>query len=208
MLLTNCMDPSKLTSVERRQKGTSERLKVPCPAIINEYNSHMNGFEIHDQLKTSYEIDRKSRFRYYLRILFNLMDSVVVNVHVIYKKKVNAKMSLLNFKIILIESLINWFSSRKRKITAEEPQLTVELPQPLKEPDHIVQFTEKRQRCQYCFTNGKKDVKCFTYCKSCNVLLCVQKDRNCFKLYHSFWKQFYNLTICWWISQLFDIIIF
>ena len=43
MLLTNCMDPSKLTSVERRQKGTSERLKVPCPAIIKEYNSHMNG---------------------------------------------------------------------------------------------------------------------------------------------------------------------
>ena len=114
------------------------------------------------------------------------MDSVVVNAHVIYKKKVNAKMSLLNFKIILPELLINRFSSRKYKITAEEPQLTVELPQPLKEPDHIVQFTEKRQRCQYCFTNGKKDVKCFTYCKSCNVSLCVQKDRNCFKLYHSF----------------------
>ena len=186
MLLTNCMDPSKLTSVERRQKGTSERLKVPCPAIIKEYNSHMNGVDIHDQLKTSYEIDRKSRFQYYLRIFFDLMDSVVVNAHVIYKKKVNAKMSLLNFKIILVESLINRFSSRKRKITAEEPQLTVELPQPLKEPDHIVQFTEKRQRCQYCFTNGKKDVKCFTYCKSCNVSLCVQKDRNCFKLYHSF----------------------
>ena len=110
MLLTNCTDPSKLTSVEQRQKGTSERLKVPCPAIIKEYNSNMNGVDNHFQFKTSYEIDRKSRFRYYLRIFFDLMDSVVVNGHVVYKKKVSAKMSLLSFKKILAKSLINQFS--------------------------------------------------------------------------------------------------
>ena len=107
----------------------------------------MNGVDIDDQLKTSYEIDGKSRFWYHLRIFFNLMDSVVVNTHSIYKKKVNAKMSLHNFKIILAESLINRFSSWKRKITAEEPQLTGDLPQPLKEPNNIVQFTEKSQCC-------------------------------------------------------------
>ena len=115
MLLTNCMDPSKLTSVERRQKGTSAKLKVPCPAIIKEYNFHINGVDIHDQLKTSYKIDCKSRFQYYLWIFFNLMDSVVVNAHVIYKIKVNAKMSLLNFKIILAKLLLNQFSSQKGK---------------------------------------------------------------------------------------------
>ena len=132
MILTNCMDLSKLTSAEQCQKGTSERMRVPCPAIIKEYNSHMNGVNIHDKLKTSHEIDRKSRYRHYLRIFFDLMDSVVVNAHVIYKKKVNSKINLLNFKIILAESLINQISSRKGKITAEEPQLTVQLPQPLK----------------------------------------------------------------------------
>ena len=104
----------------------------------------MNSINIHEQLKISYEIDRKSRFWYYLQIFFGLMDSVVVHTHIIYKKKVNAKISLLDFKIILSESLINRFSSRKCKLTAEEPQLTVELPPPLKEPDHIVQFTQKR----------------------------------------------------------------
>ena len=63
---------------------------------------------------------------------------------------------LLNFKIILTELLINRFSSRKCKGTAEEHQLTVKLTQPLKEPNYIVQFTEKRQRCQYCFINRKR----------------------------------------------------
>ena len=212
VLLINCLDPSKLTSVERRQKGTSEKLKVPCPGIIKEYNSDMNGVDMHDQLKTSNEIDRKSRFWYlhfsgisgirYLRFFFSPMDSVVVNAHVIYKKKID----LLSFKIILAESLINRFCYQKRKITAEKPKLTVELPQPLKKPDHIVQFTEKRQCCQYCCTMGKKDAKYFSYCESCNVLLHVQKDRNCFNLYHSSWKQLHIFTICQWTSELYNII--
>ena len=51
MLLTNCMDLSMLADVEWRQ----ERLKVPCPAIIKEYKSHINGVDIHNQLKTSYK---------------------------------------------------------------------------------------------------------------------------------------------------------
>ena len=207
MLLINFLDPSKLTSVEPRGKGTPVRLKVLRPALTKEYNSHMNVVFNHDQLKTSYETDRKSRFWYYPWIFFDLVDSVVDSVHVIYKKKFNAKMSLLNFKIILSESLINLFSSWKRKITAEEPQLTVELPPPWKELDHIVRFTETHPHCQYSFNNGKNDVKSFTYCKSCNVLLRVQKDRNCFKFYHSFWEQLYYLVICRWTSELLDVII-
>ena len=70
---------------------------------MKEYNSDMNGVDIHDQLKTSCVTDRKSRFRYYLRIFFDLIDSVAVNSYVLYKKKVNAKINLLNFKIILAE---------------------------------------------------------------------------------------------------------
>ena len=79
----------------------------------------MNGVDIHDRLKTSYEIDHKSRFQYYLRISFDLMDSVVINAYVIYKKKVQAKMSLLNFKIILAESLMTDFLLENAKTRSE-----------------------------------------------------------------------------------------
>ena len=35
------------------------------------------------------------------------MDSVVVNTYIIYKKKVNARMSLFHFKVILAEMVTN-----------------------------------------------------------------------------------------------------
>ena len=73
MLLNNYMDPSKLTSVVQRQKRNSKKLKLSCPAIIKKYDSHKNGVDIHDQLKTTYDNDWKSKFRYYLRAFFNLM---------------------------------------------------------------------------------------------------------------------------------------
>ena len=43
------------------QKGKSQKVNVLCPTIIKEYNSHMNGVDIHDQLTTIYEIYQKSR---------------------------------------------------------------------------------------------------------------------------------------------------
>ena len=46
-------------------------------------------------------------------------------------------------------SLINRFSSQKRKFTNEEPQLGLALPQALKEPAHTVQLKEKRRRFMY-----------------------------------------------------------
>ena len=94
------------------------------------------------------------------------MNSVVVNAHVICKRKLNARMSLLHFKVILVESLTNKFSSRKGKFTSEEPKLALELPQALKEPAHIAQFIEKCRRCMYCLHYENKDTKCFTNWKS------------------------------------------
>ena len=121
----------------------------------------------------------------YLRVFFDLKDLVVVNAHIIYKTKLNARMRLFHFKVIFAKLLINRFSSRKQKFTSEEPQLALELPQTLKEAPHIILFTDNHRRRMYCFSNGDKDTKSFTYCKSYNVPLCVQKDRNCFKLYHT-----------------------
>ena len=51
--------------------------------------------------------------------------------------------------VIVTESLRNSCFSQKQKFTSDEPQLALGLLQALKEPAHIVQFTEKRRRCMY-----------------------------------------------------------
>ena len=38
---------------------------------------------------------------------------------------------------------------------------------------------------------AKKDGRYFAYCKSYNISLCVQRDINCFKLYHTSWELTY-----------------
>lgn len=71
------------------------------------------------------------------------MDSVVASAHIIYKTNANTRMNLFHFKVILADLLICRFSSQKRKFTSKEPKPELEWPQTLKEPSHIVQFTEK-----------------------------------------------------------------
>ena len=62
------------------------------------------------RIETAYEVDRKTKFRYYLRIFFDLTVScVVIYENVIYEKKVNSKINLFAFQVMLAESLFNQF---------------------------------------------------------------------------------------------------
>ena len=111
----------------------------------------MNWVDIHDQLKATNKTDWKSRFRYYLSVLFFNTNSDPVNAHIIYKKKVNAKMSLFHFKFILAEFLINKFFSQKRKFTSKEPQPVLELPLALKEQPTL--FSSLRSIAVVCIAS-------------------------------------------------------
>lgn len=51
------MDTSSMPSVEQRLKRKLGKLKGPCLDIIS---SHVNVADIHDQLKTNYDLDRKT----------------------------------------------------------------------------------------------------------------------------------------------------
>lgn len=154
--MSNCMDPSKLTSVERRQKRI-QKIESSLSCHHHRIQFSLELCRLHDQLKTTYEIGRKSRFRSYLRVFFLGRTTswiYLLSVPIFTKRK-----QMQEWVYSILRSFYwNRLSSWQRKFTYEELQLALELPQALKEPTHIVQFTNKRR----CFNNRNKDTKCFT----------------------------------------------
>ena len=63
ILLSNYFNPKETQQIERRVKGSKDKVKVTCPSVIQEYNQFMGGVDLSDQMKVTYEVDRRSKFR-------------------------------------------------------------------------------------------------------------------------------------------------
>ena len=74
ILLSNHHNPSFVQKINRRVKGSKEKVKVSCPAVIHEYE------------KVSYEVDQRNKVRFYLRVFFNFQDISFVNSKLVYDK--------------------------------------------------------------------------------------------------------------------------
>ena len=73
----------------------------------------MGGADLMDQLQLAYQLDRRSKFRFYLRLFFDLFDVATVNSFIVYKKFENKDLTLKEFKICIELKLIASFVSRK-----------------------------------------------------------------------------------------------
>ena len=173
-------------NVQRRQKGSAEKLGISCPRIVANYNKGMGGVDLLDQRKSYYEVDRKAKFRFYLRIFFDLMDIACVNASIVYQQSCDSRTSLLDFKKSVADSLTRRFSSRKRSFPFARPSKLSSLlrSRNVGSIEHLPTFSEKRRRCGLCL-RGCAERKTFIECSTCEVPLCLQKDRNCFQNYHT-----------------------
>ena len=63
--------------VSRWQKVAATKVNVSCPAMVKIYNHGMGGVDLMDQYTAAYRLDRRAKFRFYLRIFFDLWDVAV-----------------------------------------------------------------------------------------------------------------------------------
>ena len=74
----------------------------------------MGGVDLSDQMKVTYEVDRRSKFRFYLRVFFDFLDIAVVNSKIVYNKIESApSLWLLEFRYSIAQTMIRKFSSRR-----------------------------------------------------------------------------------------------
>ena len=158
-ILSSMSEPEGSGTVQKRQKGTSQRIERPCPPAVIEYRKFMGGVDTHDQLLANTPSLRKSR-KWYHPIVFHYLDSAIVNAWILEKFQPdsdNHNKRLIDFKIEIIQELIGFFSSRKR---IGRPRLSDQTRYSL--TGHLVERQAKRALCA-CGCGSKVNTWCHSY---------------------------------------------
>ena len=124
-------------------------------------------------MKVSYQVDRRSKLRFYLRIFFDFLDISVVNS---IKMDCTVDMSAMDFRFSLAPSMIGKFSNRKRAAPMHRPS-NKSKGKSFDTVGHLPQFSATRTHWTIC-SSKKIESRAFVCCLSCNVPLCLQKERN------------------------------
>ncbi|XP_064469969.1 piggyBac transposable element-derived protein 4-like [Ornithodoros turicata] len=191
VMLSNFISPVETVTVQRRCAGTKEKkVDVRCPLVVSEYNKGMGGVDLMDQKKVTYEVDRRSRIKYYLRVFFDLLDIGVNTGYIVYCKIQSENPSLppltsLEFRQAVALSLIGNFYGRHRS-TASIVQ-TQKRSQVLTRPAptcHQMAKASARKRCVNC-AKSRVENRTMNCCTTCDVHLCFTTTRNCFIEFHN-----------------------
>mmetsp|Transcript_17239 Transcript_17239/g.46052 ORF Transcript_17239/g.46052 Transcript_17239/m.46052 type:complete len:154 (-) Transcript_17239:111-572(-) len=146
----------------------------------------MGGVDMSDQLRSYYQIVRRSR-KWWKRVLFMYWDISLVNAPIIFKQNQPAgekKSRLLQFKPDFVKvalkkaALARGFDDGPgRKEHRHMPGKT-----------QWVNGRSQRLPCRYCFGNSKHQVQVTTRCMECDVPLHIDstdgQTGTCFTLYH------------------------
>ena len=82
----------------------------------------MGGLDLSDQMKVTYEVDHRSKFRFYRRVFFDFLDIAVVNSKIVYNKIESApSLSSFDFRYSIAQTMIQKFLSRKIAIPLSRP---------------------------------------------------------------------------------------
>jgi DNA excision repair protein ERCC-6 len=182
-LMSNFLDPYEMTTRRQKQKGSGDRAVIDVPVMVRMYNFYMGGVDLADQLKEAYEIDVRARYKYYLRLFFDMLDMAMCNSYIAFKDCAReSKLSSKEFRQVVVRALTASFSSRKRSssetLGSKKGRLDV---RPVCQ--HLPIHSSERGRCHHCSTrktNFRSNIKCSV----CNVHLCLNSERNCYYRFH------------------------
>ena len=185
MLLESHLEEiTSISILKRRLKGSSSKIPVNCWNGVKLYSSKMGWVDSMDQMKSAYQLDRRLKFRFYLRLFFDLFDVAIVNSFIVYKKFENKDLTIKEFTICIALKLIVSFVSWKLSCLHHRPSNSTKAQRPsLILPSYLPILSETRRRCTVCLQAGIEN-RTFITCLLCNVALWLQEERNCYNITH------------------------
>lgn len=174
---------------QRYDKVAKKAVSVPCPRVIQLYNSKMGGVDLNDMLVEIHRSPTRSR-RWYMCLIGYFTDVAVVNSWLIYKR--HAK-SLGIDKLPIKSSKLFRLSISKALMACEDKRPVPIVKNVIKTPrgyrpdaavrfdceNHWPSFETTQSRCKFC-----KDGFTTIICAKCNVNLCFRPTRQCFNSFH------------------------
>ena len=141
--LSNCHSPSDFGVVNRRA-ANNPRSQVDVPQVVSDYQKHMKGVDLCDQLVSYYMAPHKS-LKWWRRLFFYFTQVSMINAHILAKADNTECIPLLRFIEEVANGLIgNYRAGKPRHISVIAPhQLVVH---------EIVQMYPKNEKktCKEC----------------------------------------------------------
>ena len=190
--------------------GSESRKVLKIPKIIDDYNHNMNGVDVADQLRSYYNTQQTAR-RNWMPLFYWLLDTAIINAYRI-ARTLGSEQEQKEFRRELVWDLVNLAddtigiqlragskrgANEEIKKEAKRPKVTknFELPnQRLVPGNHFAEWRERREACQWCTwlaSKKKLDMDRKTpyqsqlWCVLCDVPLCCNSNRNCFRDFHT-----------------------
>ncbi|KAM3872246.1 piggyBac transposable element-derived protein 4-like [Diretmus argenteus] len=156
-----------------------ERIPIPRPTAVAEYNKYMGGVDTSDQMLGTNSVHRKTK-RWNMTVFQHFVDIAATNSYIIHKelciKKQKKHMTRQAFQEKLCAQLLG--APMRGRCVRPPTHDHFPIPTATTSPGKSKKATKGRWECHLC----KK--KTPWKCEECNVGLCLQIDRNCFRNYH------------------------
>uniref|UniRef100_A0A673I8T7 PiggyBac transposable element-derived protein domain-containing protein n=1 Tax=Sinocyclocheilus rhinocerous TaxID=307959 RepID=A0A673I8T7_9TELE len=155
------------------EDGQKEKVPVPRPTAVQQYNKYMGGVDTSDQMLGTNSVHRKTR-KWYMTIFQHFLDIAVTNSFILHKELCaihhDKHMTQQNFQELLAAQLtgVPLDSSPKERCD--------HLPVPVSDTQDLSQRASMGRRC--CIRCKRSTP---WKCQECDVGLCLQLDRNCFR---------------------------
>lgn len=201
LMASNCTGAENTDFVKRWDKQNKSYIDVSAPRVISNYNRHMGGVDVLDQMMEYYRAFLKTK-KWTLKVIIHFLDLAVANACRQYKINCEAdkwprkKVSdLLEFRMDVADAWMN-IPGKSRQFS-DDSDTEVELPTVKKKYmpptptvtkrydgyDHLPTFDDIKAprscRLETCTSRSK------ICCTKCKVYLCLSRGKDCFRLYHT-----------------------